>query len=78
MESAFYLFIREKMGNVTRTGEAECDTSDTLQFNAKKPPEVDCGNQSGECSQPFTLPTPDWMLALHDPFSTVLRTRVVG
>jgi hypothetical protein len=41
-----------------------------LKLTAKKPPEEDSGNQSGECSQPFTLPTPDWKLAIHALFQS--------
>src|SRR5208337_1148329 len=36
-----------------------------LLFTAKKPPEDDSGNQSGEPIKPFTLSTPHWKLALH-------------
>jgi hypothetical protein len=36
-----------------------------LQFTAKKPPDEESGRQPGECSQPFTLLTPDWKLAVH-------------
>jgi hypothetical protein len=49
-----------------------------ISFTARKPSEVDSGSQSSERFQPFTLPTPSWMLALHDPFLTVFRARVVG
>jgi hypothetical protein len=42
--------------------------SKRLNFTAKKPPEEDSGNQSGECSKPFTLPTPDLKLAIHALF----------
>jgi hypothetical protein len=44
--------------------------SKRLRFTAKKPPEEDSGNQSGECSQPFTLLTPDWKLAIHALFQS--------
>jgi hypothetical protein len=36
-----------------------------LKFTAKKPPEEDPGHQSGNVLNPFTLPTPDWKLAIH-------------
>jgi hypothetical protein len=36
-----------------------------LQFTARKPPEADAGGQSGEGSEPFTLLTADWQLAVH-------------
>jgi hypothetical protein len=39
-----------------------------LKLTAKKPPEEDSGHQSGEPSKPFTLPTPDWKLAIHTLF----------
>ena len=65
MKSAFYLYIREKAEKVTNGGEEECDCSEKLKFTAKKPPEEDSGHQSGEYSKPFTLPTPDWKLAIH-------------
>jgi hypothetical protein len=29
-------------------------------------PEEDPGNQVGELSHPFTLPTPEWKLAIHE------------
>jgi hypothetical protein len=36
-----------------------------LKVTAKKPPEEDSGNQSGEHFKRFTLPTPHWKLAVH-------------
>jgi hypothetical protein len=78
MKSAFYLYIREKAEKVTKAGEEKCDYSEKLNFTAKKPPGADSGPQSGESPKPFTLPTPDWLLAIHDPLITVFRARVVG
>jgi hypothetical protein len=49
-----------------------------LTFTAKKPPEEDSGNQSGECPKPFTLPAPSWKLATHIALPTVLCTRLAG
>jgi hypothetical protein len=59
MESAFYLLIREKAVTVTKAGEEKCNYTEKLKFTARKPPEEDAGSQWGECSKPFTLPTPD-------------------
>jgi hypothetical protein len=46
---------------------------------ARKTPEEDSGNQSGEHPEAFTPATPDLNLAVHDPYPfSLFRTRVVG
>jgi hypothetical protein len=52
--------------------------TDKLKFTARKPPEEDSGNQSGERSKTFTLLTPGWKLAIHALHWALLRARVVG
>jgi hypothetical protein len=39
--------------------------SEESKFTAKKPPEEDSGNPSGEHLNPFTLFLPNWNLAIH-------------
>ena len=56
---AFHRSIRGNMEYVTKAGEGRCICSQKSKFTAPKPPEADCRSRSGECSQPFTLPTPD-------------------
>jgi len=58
MKSAFYLYIRQKAVNVTKTVEEKCDCFGKLKLTASKLPAEDSGTQSGESPRPFTLPTP--------------------
>ncbi len=65
-------FIGEGTGAFIRTcafqGEKVWTNRRFFFLGAKKPPGEDSGSQSGEVYQPFTLPTPDWKLAIHALF----------
>ena len=75
MESAFWLRLSEKVGNVNTAGEDRCDDSKKLSFTAKAPAGPDCGSQSGEPCKPLTLLTPDWKLASHCRFTQPFSVR---
>jgi hypothetical protein len=67
-KSGFYLVVREKAESVNKPAKEECDYPEKLKFIARKPPEGNSGNHPGESSKPFTLFTPGWQPAVHDPF----------
>jgi hypothetical protein len=64
-----YFLISEKLGDVDESGEEHRKSLGMLKFTAKKKPDEDSESHLGECSDPFTLPTPEWKLAIHTHLS---------